>query len=461
MYRLGIWGWIAIAVVAILVFIWITHSAYTRGYMPDGVFKDTYESMIASANKTYDRWVESPTNLYVRSVGYEYDDSVKLAIEKATKLEDMHHRNITRMGASAADAATNSFILAELNRYNVAPNVDPNDQLDALDRANVMYRRTLYRIRNNPIDVVEQGLQAETMLDHIENFDLTENDIDIQNIIAETRQGVRAARVEVARTKPAGRRKLTGRAAYYDARDLRNDPQNVHDTQLAHDLRVKFNNIVNHNQADQQDVGARNFRPPIIDDIRVELNRANLQEDKHERAMQILNTMSVGNPISSLNTTEDKVLLEVWKRINSPENATNRDDLKRSLWDSMASGVETNYNGDASAVCITGRCSRVLDSLTLMDADNKIAKPPQTVDSLRNEVLAKSYTILQNMLRDSDLSNVYNGNAPETDENRQSLIDFKASIKRQMEDTIRTDYPDAKPETLSTLIQDAQAGVEI
>ena len=462
MYRIGTLGWLVIAVVVILVLVWITHSTYTKGYMPDGVFKDTYESMIASAYRSYDKWIESPSNLWTKTVGYENDEAVQLAMTKAMKLEEMHHSNSNNLNVTAADAAENSFILAELNRYNVAPNADPAEQLQALDMADIMYRRTLSRMRNNPMTVARNNDHVEAILERIGEFDdITGNNTDpLRPIVEETRQHIRHARVEIAR-EPKPKSKPKGKAAYYEPKPIRNDPQNVHDTELTHDLKIKYNRIVEKNNRDANNIGLRNYRQPTIADVRVDLNAARLPETTRENASTVLTTITNGGAVTALGTTEDKILLEVWKRINSPDNEENRDELKRSLWTSMASGVETNYNGNSATVCTVGRCSRILDSLTLMDSDKHIAKPPQTVEVLRNEVLSKSYVVLQNALRNSPLAAVYNGTEPETDDNRQALDDFKLSVKREIADTIHKDYPDAKPDTLNNIIQDAQAGVDI
>lgn len=456
MYRIGTIGWLAIAVIVILVLVWITHSAYTKGYMPDGVFKDTYESMIASAHKSYDKYIESPSNLWTRTVGYENDETVALAIAKATRLEDMHHANSRNLSITAADAVENSFILAELNRYNVAASTsDPKLMQHALDQADIMYRRTLSRMRNNPLVVARHNAHAEAMLERIDEYALNVNDNLFQPMIEQTRAGIREARVQIAQEKKS---KL-GKAAYFEPKPIRNDPQNVHDTELTHDIRVKYNIIVEKNADEIAAIGVRNYRQPTMEDIRRDLNKAELTETDHENATSILNTIANGSPISSLNTTEDNVLLEIWKRIHSPENQSNRDELKNSLWQSMAASMEKNYKGEYTSVCTTGRCSRLVDSLTLMDNDQALAKPLQTVETLRNEVLSKSYVILQNALKDSPIAGVYNGLEPETDDNRQALEDFKNSVKQQIENTIHQDYPTAKPDTLNNIIKDAHAGL--
>jgi hypothetical protein len=454
MYKIGTIGWIVIAVLVILVLIWITHSAYTRGYMPEGVFKDTYESMIVSAHRSYDKYIESPANLWTRSIGYENDEPVQLAIAKATKLEEMHHANSSRLATTAADAANNSFILAELNRYNVAPNADDDTtRQNALDQADIMYRRTLSRIRNNTLTVARDDDHTEAILERINEYATTVNDNLFHPVIEQTRAGVRAARVQLADKK--------NKSVYFEPKPIRNDPQNVHDTELTHDIKVKYNKIIEKNKEDAASIGTYNYKQPTFADIRIELNRADLSETDRENAFHILNIIAGGSSITALNTTEDKVLLEIWKRIHSPENQDNRENLKNSLWQSLSSGMEKNYNGEYRSVCTSGRTSRIVDSLTLMDNDDSLAKPLQTVETLRNEILSKSYVILQTALKDSPVSAVYNGTEPETDENRQALVEFKNFVKQNIADTIHRDYPDAKPDTLDNIIKDAQAGVEI
>jgi len=451
MYKIGTLGWIAIVVVIIIVLVWMTRYAYVHGFLPDGVFKDTYESMIASAYRSYDKYIESPANLWTHVVGYENDETVQLAIKKAKKLEEMHHTNSNNLKTTAADAVNNAFILAELNRYNVAPNADPYEKALALEQVDIMYRRTINRINNNPITVARNDYHTEAIIERINDYAHTIEDITFEPQINIARENIRTARVQITKDK----------TKYYAPKPIRNDPQNVHDTELTHDIQVKFNRIIDKNNIDLQDIESNNYNQPAINDIQDELNKSNLSEIDRENATKILNIMAKKSRISSLNTTEDKVILEIWKRINSPENEENRDELKNSLWQALASGMEKNFQNQYTSVCTTGRCARVIDSLTLMDKDTDLAKPLQTVETLRNEILSKSYVILQEALKTSPIASVYNGIDPETDENRIILNEFKESVKQKIADTIIQDYPNAKPETLDNIIKDAQSGVDI
>jgi hypothetical protein len=76
---------IAIIVVLFILIIWICRSLHKNGKLPDGVFKQSYEVLVNNANRTYDKYFTDPLSLYQKTVGYEYDDGVKLAIEKSLK----------------------------------------------------------------------------------------------------------------------------------------------------------------------------------------------------------------------------------------------------------------------------------------------------------------------------------------------------------------------------------------
>ena len=457
--RIGILGWIAITVVLVLLLIYISHSVYRSGYMPDGVFKDAYESMIISAHNNYDRYLETPNNLYMRTTGYENDESAQMALSKAMRLETAYNTNDLTVTANAA--VNNAFILAEINRFNVAPNLDTTDPayLEALDNTDLYYRRALNRIKNNTRSVIqypEHGPAVEVILDRIVDY-IPDVDLDIQHI----RDTVRAERVLHATIKPA--KSKTPQQTYFEPRVIRDDPQNVHDREINEAMRTKYRHILISNKHDADIVGSHNYKEPELDDIRTELRDSNISAEKKRLALNTLSKISISNGISSLNTTEDAIIKEVWKRIHSIDNMTNRDSMKNSLWDSLASGTEKNYSGKYNAVCSVGRCSRVIDSLTLMDTNTEIAKPFKTAEIIRNEILSKSYKILQDSLAKAQpaIANIYRGLVDETPETRIQLETFIEDVKNQIDTTTKLDYPDTKPDVLNNIIKDAQAGVDI
>lgn len=453
------------------------------------------ESMKNSVSKTYDSYFTSAADMYEKTVGYVNDDAAKMALDKSKQKDKMYTRN-EHLGLlsekNTADAAATSFMLADLYRFNVAPNDDNPDQFEQL--AAEQYAAALRRIALNPLGAVNavdiHMPPAEFMIDRAEDFyedyvvRQTLQDADpaerfvmptIQEI-AQLRDDVRNARVVAAgnaatenrKPKRATRRarrgeKLTEKQLvqdnYFGERDIRNDPQNVHETQVNKDMVRIYRNIQYRN-----DQNMENAMPQTsIEELRDYAKRHNFgSPEKQRRALQTINKMAEGNFISTLNAKENEILGNVWNRVNSAENMENRDGLRSSLMDSLSECVERGYNGGDYQVCASGRTARVLGAMTLLDTNESISTPMKTAEILRNEVFSKSYKIIQDALKETDdeTARGYNGAlespAPDVE---YKVGQFVEAVKGRIAETLRADYADVDPGVIDNLIKDAQAGV--
>lgn len=502
--HLSLFGKVAIIILCILVFTWIFVSLGKTGYLPDGVFKDTYESMIVSAHRQYDNLFENPEHLYSKTIGYQNDDTVQLALNKAERKEKMHDRNEkkgTLSRKNANDAAINAFIMGDLYRYNIAPNARAEDKTKAFNKAATYYGKALQRISNFPRSVVKNNTQStqppiEQMIDRVEEFyedyleQLDNLGVHETQDIDQIRDDIRQARRRQAQddaqhpmhVPPTQTQRIHGRKRkpkkhtpgtttkqieqeeYFEERDIRSSPQNVHDTELTNEMLNMYSKILAENNNEKDNAGPGNYKEPNIDEIRDAIRTHNWDDpNKKSRALKIVNLASAGNTLSQLgDAREDEVLLNVWKRINSSANTENRESLKDSLMDSLADSMDTNWAGEYKEVCIGGRCARMLGSLTLLDAQEEIAAPMKTAEILRNEVFSKSYKILQEQLESQpqEVRDIYNGKiSSPTPEQEELGKKFEESTKDKIAETIRSDYPNSKPTVLDNLIKDAQAGV--
>jgi hypothetical protein len=488
---------LGIIIILILVFVYISHYMYTNGQLPDGVFKETMESIERQTNKTYDHYFSTPMSLFKNTVGYNDDDTSQTAINKAIKREKMYEYN-SRKGkmTDVKGAANNSFVLASLFQHNVANNRKGNPRKKAKARAKKYYNRALARISYNPIATVapenmrDEAPPPEFIIDRAEDFyeDYINElvlggtvDLDLQNVYFEQpdfdviRNQVRNARVITAtkkrhdnkkkeKDKKTRQKNMTTeeikRDNYFEEREITSDPQNVHESQLTDDMARIYSAINKKNNFDNQVMGIPSQH--TMGEIQEFLSSHPFEnENKRKRALQVFRKMASNSPISKLNDTEDKILLNVWQRIHSPENHQRRTSLKESLADSLADGMDKNHLGEYKEVCAGGRCSRILGSLTLLDEDPAIAAPMKTKEIMRNEIFSKSYKVIQDELgkasdKDRDL---YNGVIKENTENANQARKFEKHLKEKIEKFIRTDYHHVDNKYLDELIQDAQAGV--
>src|SRR6185437_5583384 len=312
-------------------------------------------------------------NLYEKTVGYENDDTAKLAMKKALKKEEMYNKQENEGLLSkkqAGKAAANSFMIADLYRFNNS-DVDEKDKKKSKLNAAAYYNRTLNRIIRNPVAIIENQtslrikdkpkktrineLPPEFMINRAEDFyedyinqliqNGEEND-EITTFVPDfhrIRDVVREARVKVAEggksSKP--KPKTESLKTYYAEKDITNDPQNVHDSQVNNDTKTIYDMIVEKNNKDVETGGVE--QSESLEDVRQEMIKYKFPSEEHrDRALLIFSKFNEGNEHSNLETTEDQILLNVWNRINSPENKEKKEDLKSALFDSMADSMDVD-----------------------------------------------------------------------------------------------------------------------
>lgn len=287
--------------------------------------------------------------------------------------------------------AENAFIRAEVTRFNL------NDP----ERAFELYQLAI----NDAIVNGTETIEPETILDRLEDYqfqqDLLPNEIDqIRNMIAENRD------------------EDFNRA-------IRSDPQNVHDSNVTNEIVDRYRYI-------------RDLQPEFT----------GLYESINDPIAQEVIKDIVAKPsiISSLNITDAEVLGSVWARINHPENSDRRQYLVNSLKDSL----KNCHNDSGFTVCVTGRVTNILDSLTLLDSNSEISKPIVTTEILRHDVLQTASNVVKNL--PINLKTAYdNGDVDEI---------FINNLKETVKQTIQQEYAQHSGAQLDKIIEEAQLAIE-
>jgi hypothetical protein len=460
--------------------VWFTHHSYKNGKLPQGVFHDTYESFVNTANYKYDEYFTPPSELFKKTVGYELDDVAKLALNKSKSRNEMYVNNEiagTMSREKSGDAADNSFILASLYNFNVAPNeISKKSQQKAKRYAAHYFNKTMERIENDPAAVLQTAPQpVEFMVDRAADFyedyliqtraanpEIVRNLYipnfnQIRTIVRNTRtdEARRVAKKEQARLHNM-LPKAIEHEIYYMEKSVPSDPQNVHDSNVNESMKEIYKRIKEKNFQDN----AHQTDDDIVNEIRKAINSFPFSNDIQKRnAAHVMETMSSHNMVTALDASEKTIIADVWKRINSSDNKNRKVLLKESFMDALANGVERG--GD---VCTMGRCSRVLGSLTLLDTDPNVSKPVKTTEILRNEAMLKAHRTIQKVLQESpqQISEAYQDPEKLLAANadiRQKVDELENVLKNEIEIVLKNDYPTVKPETLNNLIKDAQAGV--
>lgn len=399
------------------------------------IFKKRIKSDL---EKKVDITFKDPIDLYGKTSGYAYDDLVKITLNKTLKDKP---KNLE-------EKIINDFITADLIRYNILPNI--NEQNEELVRLNSLhhYNRALNEIYNHP--GVELAIPQEFIVDRIEGFyqdlDRPLNFNEVKNKIRETKA-----------VKPVEVKKKDFIDNFYAEKKIVNDGQNVHNSNVNNDVKRIYNILLekNSNIPDKS-------KTIIFEEIDTALRKHYVNDDKKESALIVLNEFKKGGHNSNLNTNADDILINVWKRIHSPENENKKDELQAAFFDSIADSMENNHYGtQKNMVCLVGRCNRILQTFTLLDNDANLSKPIKTKEILKNEIFSKSYKIIQDELKKlpEATANVYNGISNSDDQEIQRQIgEFESKLKIEIEN-ISKEYPDTDPKILEPIINDAKSGI--
>ena len=161
--------------------------------------------------------------------------------------------------------------------------------------------------------------------------------------------------------------------------DIKASPQNVHDTNVNDELSDRYKQLKQNQLADDT---SGSLYTDMIDFIH-----------KNDKKKNIVNNFDHTDNISRFQDNEANIWYTVWKRIHAPENSDNVDSLKESFKCAIQDCTE---NG--STVCTVGRVTRALNSLTMMDKNEKLSAPVKTDDIERKEVYDQAHKILHREL---------------------------------------------------------------
>jgi hypothetical protein len=432
---------IAVVIVSVIVLLWFASHYYAKGRFPAS-FSDTKDFVKDSISRAHSLSTRAdPSATYAKMSGYESGKPTALAISTLEKKETANaslERRLKISDKRKNEVATNSFLLAELYRFN-----DAASDAD-LQRARDCYARTLSRIAADPYQILlENDIRlntpsVETMLNRIDDY------------IAPPQMPAIRDRVRSAKSKQKG-------PDYFSPDPIRSDPQNVHETQVSSDLARVFERVKSANDS--------LVALPSMLAIREAVESHRFESSSHKsRALASLSAIESGGLVSKLSATEPEIAKHVWVRINSPENASARDELVDAFMDSLTDATEkSTYSAGYHTVCTTGRAARLLGCLTLLDADSQIAAPAKTKELVRNEAFAKCRKIVESQLKKSpkEVADAYEkGDAPADSELESQVSSLESAIRKKIESHIEKHYSSTLSDSqLRELILDAQAGV--
>ena len=202
------------------------------------------------------------------------------------------------------------------------------------------------------------------------------------------------------------------------------DPQNTHDSQVLSTVINSINNL-------KKSTKMGKSLPTSLKEVRNFLN--NLPEnDKKTDALKSLNRIERNTlRFTFSDMKEVDVLNLIWNRIHSDVHADNLETVKESLFNQLADMQEHGV-----IVCATGRFTRLVDTLNVID--NEVTIKPSYV--INQEMMNKSSKIRENML------NTYSENERKELEKGTSYKQeqFDQNLKEKIVENLKEDYVKTK-----------------
>lgn len=202
---------------------------------------------------------------------------------------------------------------------------------------------------------------------------------------------------------------------------IRNDMHNVHDHSVMATIKQSYNKL-------KEDTPLQLKKNQCCREMR-EYIKHSLHSDKKQDALLALDTIERNViPHTGLDATESDALTVVWNRINSKfkDDSETQQTIKDNLANNLAEMVE-----HGKVCCVTGRLSRVLDSLNIIDDAVQI-KPTFAINQ---EMMSKASTISQRIINA----------APESvqkEYNEGGQTDLDEKIKTAIRSELKADYVD-------------------
>mgnify|MGYP000100204846 CR=1 FL=1 len=221
---------------------------------------------------------------------------------------------------------------------------------------------------------------------------------------------------------------------------IRDDKQNVHDSTLLSTIRNAVDKL------QKALTGDSLLRTDIVIAQIREYFSTKPDNDKRKDAIKALNAIERNViPLVSTQIKEVEALQLVWSRIQSKDDET-REQLKENLYNQLSECIE-----HGKAVCSTGRFTRIIDTLNIVDELVTI-KPTFAV---QQEMMNKCANIRENMLNQLNeqdkriIDQDVNGTLNET-------VQFTDKLKDEIRTQLKIDYVDTgiwKQEKLDTELE--------
>lgn len=441
------------------------------------LFEHFYEGMTIKYYSKYNKIFKTPKYKYSKIIGHEKGKHIENLINKIEskdiKITASEKKYGNLKNKNAKESIINSFMLGDINNFNKNnKNIAEFHYNNSLNKINKYYDI----IEDNNNNILEPNIN--NMIDRIEDFYSNQNNTEKITSIKNIRNNIRSNKLHnnhniINNTKFKKINNVnnkyvkynknnikqnniiidSNKIKYYKEKKIKTDPQNVHDSTINNQVKKKYERIkkLNLENFNIYDINTYKFN---IDDIKNNIDIDIKDTVLKNKLYKVIDKMKGYN--TNLETNEIEILLNIWKRVNTGNNE-NIKNKKERFYQSLKDCIEPNLNGKEIIVCSTGRCGRIIDSLTFIDNDEIISGTFKNTDIIRNEALLKSYKILEDELKNEtqEMRDIYNLII----KNDKKLQEFEDRVKIKIKNTLKKDYKNTPDRILDNIIEDCKAGV--
>jgi hypothetical protein len=201
-----------------------------------------------------------------------------------------------------------------------------------------------------------------------------------------------------------------------------NDSHNVHNSQVLSTIKHSLNKLKE---------GTKIEKPTekTIREIRSYI-KSFPQSDKRDDALKSLDSIETStSPLTFCKMKEVDALNLVWNRIHDQKHNKNRNNIKETLFNQLSEMIE-----HGKPVCSTGKFTRLIDTLNVVDEDVQI-KPTYAINQ---EMMNKSANIRSKLLEEygeGERKKLELGTSGFQDE-------YEEKLKKKIRDDLKRDYVD-------------------
>jgi hypothetical protein len=168
------------------------------------------------------------------------------------------------------------------------------------------------------------------------------------------------------------------------------DPQNTHDSTVLACERAIVDRLRQRSEG-----AARPAVSEIVADIAANVNE--YSDNRPLRIADVLRTLEVvkhGDVVISLGASDLECLQLVWMCADDPRNEANRSNMRKALFNALYDCWEDGLLAERHLVCVNGRATRILSSITLLDWDQSNSVVMR-FEQVKNDIFKRSLEVIE------------------------------------------------------------------